>query len=168
MDDIYRCAVEIVRLGPEHAAQFRALVASILSEFGFHEDPEIDSDLADPEGHYDAVWVALDDDEVVGSVAMRRLGDGAVELKRMYVHPQRRGRGLGRRLLGTAMEWARSEELARVVLDTTEEMYAARHVYEQAGFRRTGTRVERGAIDSRCEILYALDLGEKHLEGAGG
>jgi putative acetyltransferase len=151
--------VEITPFRPEHARGFRDLVVSTLAEFGFREDPEIDADLADPKGHYDAVWVALDaDDAVVASVAMRRLDAKAVELKRMYVRPEARGRGLGRRLLDTALTWAREQRAQRVVLDTTEEMQAARHLYEQAGFRSTGTRTERGAIDARCEILYALDL----------
>ncbi len=157
--------MEITRFRPEHGHGFRALVASVLPEFGFHEDPEIDRDLADPAAHYDAVWVALDEGEVVGSVAMRHVGDGAVELKRMYIRLDLRGRGLGRRLLEVAMEWARSQGARRVVLDTTEDMHAARRLYESAGFRRTGSRVERGAIDSRCEILYSLEIAEVQGEG---
>ena len=153
--------------GPEHAVGFRALVAAVLPEFGFQEDPEIDADLADPASHYGAVWVALHQGEVVGSIAMRKLADGSAELKRMYVRPGLRGLGLGRRLLDTGLGWAREQGASRVVLDTTEGMKAARRLYQRAGFRRTGTRVERGAIDSRCEILYALDLREKHLQGAG-
>ena len=160
--------MEIVRFAPEHAAGFRKLVISVLPEFGFQEDPEIDGDLADPDAHYEAVWVALDGEDVVGSVAMRRLGDGDAELKRMYVRPGLRGHGLGRRLLGVALDWARSDGAIRVVLDTTDEMRAARHLYEQAGFRQTGSRVERGAIDSRCEILYALDLREMQGERIEG
>lgn len=158
--------MEIVRFAPDHAAGFRALVAVVLPEFGFQEDPEIDADLTDPAAHYNAVWVALHEDEVVGSVAMRKVNEDTVELKRMYVRPGLRGQGLGRRLLDTALGWAREQGAARIVLDTTEDMQAARRLYEHAGFRRTGTRVERGAIDSRCEILYALDLCEKHLQGA--
>jgi GNAT superfamily N-acetyltransferase len=164
---LYGSGVEIVPFGPEHAAGFRELVGSVLAEFGFHEDPEIDRDLADPAAHYDAVWVVLAETDVVGSVAMRRAGEGEAELKRMYVRPGLRGHGLGRRLLDVALEWARSEGMGRVVLDTTEDMRAARRLYERAGFRRTGSRVERGAIDTRCEILYALDLDPKeHLQGA--
>jgi putative acetyltransferase len=151
--------VEITPFRPEHARGFRDLVVSTLAEFGFNEDPEIDADLADPQGHYDAVWIAVDkDNSVVASVAMRRLDAEAVELKRMYVRPEARGKGLGRRLLDTALTWAREQRAERVVLDTTEEMQAARHLYERAGFRRTGARTERGPVDARCEILYALDL----------
>jgi GNAT superfamily N-acetyltransferase len=157
--------VEITPFRLEHAQGFRELVVSTLAEFGFHEDPAIDADLVDPQAHYDAVWVALDtEDAVAASVAMRRLDAETVELKRMYVRPTARGRGLGRRLLDTALTWARQQQAREVVLDTTEEMRAARHLYEQAGFRRTGARTERGPVDTRCEILYALDLTRPRLD----
>jgi putative acetyltransferase len=141
-----------------HAAGFRALVVETLGEFGFTEDPVIDADLADPLEHYDAVWVVEDGDRVVGSVAMRAVGDGAAELKRMYLGRDRRGRGLGRRLLDHALGWAREGGLAAVTLDTTAEMAAARSLYESVGFRAVGSRTEVGERDSRCEILYRLDL----------
>ena len=156
--------MEVVPFRAEHAAGFRALVASILPEFGFREDPEIDADLADPQAHYDAVWVVLEGGDVVGSVAMRRVDEDAAELKRMYVRNDSRRRGLGRRLLQVALEWAQAEGVARVVLDTTEGMDAARRLYESVGFRKTGSRIERGAVDSRCEILYALELREMQGE----
>jgi len=140
-----------------HAAPFRALVASTLLEFGFTEDPVIDADLADPLGHYDAVWVVEDDDRLVGSVAMRVAGDEA-ELKRMYLARELRGRGLGRRLLEHALGWARDGGLATVTLDTTAGMAVARALYESAGFRAVGSRTEVGERNSRCEILYRLEL----------
>ena len=159
--------MEIVPFAPEHAPGFRALVAAVLGEFGFREDPELDSDLIDPRAHYDAVWVVLRHENVVGSVAMRRVDEATAELKRMYLDAEVRGRGLGKRLLATALAWARGQGFSRVVLDTTDSMHAARALYESAGFERTGTRTERGAVDSRCEVLYALELSrDKHLQAA--
>ena len=89
---------------------------------------------------------------------MRAVGDGEAELKRMYLGRDRRGRGLGRRLLAHALGWARERGLAAVTLDTTGEMAAARSLYESVGFRAVGSRTEVGERDSRCEILYRLDL----------
>lgn len=121
----------------------------------------IDRDLQDPLGHYDALWIAEDGGRVIGSVAMRLLGPDEAELKRMYLTPDSRGRGLGRRLLGLALGWAQEHGVNTVRLDTTQEMHAAQGLYESAGFTRTGTRTEVGERDSRCEILYALDLRER-------
>jgi ribosomal protein S18 acetylase RimI-like enzyme len=129
-----------------------------LAEFGFREDAVIDRDLLDPLDHYDAVWIVEDDARVVGSVAMRAVGDGEAELKRMYLLPEARGRGLGRRLLDVALGWARDAGLASIRLDTTADMTAARALYESAGFRAYGNRTEVGERDSRCEILFRLAL----------
>ena len=158
----------IVPLDPRHAAGFRTLVASTLAEFGFTEDPVIDADLLDPRAAYDAVWIAEEDGRVIGSVAMRLVADGReAELKRMYLEPSARGRGLGRRLLEQALAWASDRRVHAVVLDTATDMRAAQRLYESAGFRRSGTRTEVGAHDSRCEILYRRDLRPGSDPGRG-
>jgi GNAT superfamily N-acetyltransferase len=114
-----------------------------------------DADVDDPAGAYAAFWVAVDDDTVVGSVALRDLGDRAVELKRMYLRPDRRGFGLGKELLGIALDWAREHDMRAVRLDTSERMEAAQRLYERHGFERVpGTAPRQG----QCRLLYELLL----------
>jgi GNAT superfamily N-acetyltransferase len=132
--DLGRLTIEIVPFEATHAEGFAALVADTLREFGFEQDPDLDGDLDDPLGTYVAVWIALADGEVAGSVALRDLGDGTYKLKRMYLRSAHRGRGLGRRLLVTALDWARANGARAVRLDTAEGMVAARRLYESAGF----------------------------------
>lgn len=110
--------VEIRSYRPEDREDVARLVAEVLDEYGFTVDPLLEADLDDPQQAYGAVWVAADEGEVVGSVAVRLVDDGQVaELKRMYLKPAYRGRGLGRSLLGRAIEWAQSENCESVVLD---------------------------------------------------
>ena len=154
----------IVAFERAHAAGFRELVVQSLAEYGFEEDPVLDADLADPTRHYDAVWVVADERRVVGSVAMRLLAVQEAELKRMYVLPTHRGRGLGRLLLEHALDWAATRGVRAVRLDTSVEMVAARRLYESAGFRRTGERIESGAFDRRRELLYALELPARRAD----
>ena len=63
--------------------------------------------------------------EGAGCVAITRrvLKDGmdAAEMKRLWVEPRFRGHGLGRRLVGSAIDWARAHECSAVVLDTVNE-----------------------------------------------
>jgi putative acetyltransferase len=125
-----------------------------LREFGFEPDPEFDADLDDPTT-YTALWVALDDANVVGSVALRDLGDRGVELKRMYLRPDQRGRGLGRQLLGVALDWARDHGMRAVRLDTSERMLAAQRLYEAYGFERVPGEAPR---QGQCRLLYELRL----------
>jgi molybdopterin-guanine dinucleotide biosynthesis protein A/N-acetylglutamate synthase-like GNAT family acetyltransferase len=147
-----------VRIGPfrrEHADGFRSLVSQTLAEYGFAPDPELDPDLEDPESVYEAVWVAIVADDVAGSVALRRAARREVELKRMYLRPELRGRGVGRRLLQMVLLWAREHGIERITLDTTEAMVAARRLYESHGFVRIGDAAPRQGQD---RLLYELQL----------
>jgi GNAT superfamily N-acetyltransferase len=146
-------AVDIVPFEPEHAAGFAVLVADTLREFGFERDAELDPDLDDPAVTYAALWIALAGGSIVGSVALRDLGGEAYELKRMYLASACRGRGVGKRLLATALDWARAHGVRVVRLDTTERMVAARHLYESAGFVRVPGESSR---QGQQRLLYEL------------
>ena len=145
----------IVPFQTAHTEGFRSLVADTLREFGFEPDTELDGDLDDPAATYAALWVVLDQDQVVGSVALQDLGEGAVLLKRMYLRPGQRGRGLGRELLALALEWARSHGMRAVRLDTSERMVAAQRLYEAHGFERIPGDAPR---QGQCRLLYELRL----------
>ena len=151
-----------IKIRPFHErdqAGLAQLVSTVLGEYGFTVDPVLESDLSDPQGSYDSIWVAIHNEHVIGSVAIRLVNDEPVaELKRMYLQPPYRGRGLGRSLLHQALDWAQSRRCQSIVLDTSTAMTAAQHLYESAGFVRTGFRTETGAHDSRCEVLYKLEL----------
>jgi putative acetyltransferase len=77
--------------------------------------------------------------EGAGCVAVTRrvLADGmdAAEMKRLWVEPPFRGHGLGRRLVGSAIDWARVHQCAAVVLDTVNKaMPEATELYRSLGF----------------------------------
>jgi GNAT superfamily N-acetyltransferase len=148
-------AVDIVPFEPEHAQGFADLVVDTLREFGFEYDRELDRDLDDPGATYVAFWIALVDGDVAGSVALRDLGDNAFELKRMYLRSEHRGRGVGKRLLSTALDWARASGARTVRLDTSERMLTARHLYESAGFVRVEGESPR---QGQQRLLYELRL----------
>jgi molybdopterin-guanine dinucleotide biosynthesis protein A len=146
----------IVPLGADRADVFRRFVAASLAEFGFVVDPALDPDLNDVPDAYAAAWLALDAaDKVVGSVVLIEKGSRELVLRRMYLDAEHRGRGTGRRLLELALGWARERGYARVLLDTTDAMVAARGLYESAGFRAIGEGEPRAG---RRRINYALDL----------
>jgi GNAT superfamily N-acetyltransferase len=73
--------------------------------------------------------------DVVCVGGIKRLPDGACEIKRMFVVPEARGRGVGRRLLVALEDEARGlgYEVAR--LDTGPKQAGAQRMYEQAGYR---------------------------------
>src|SRR5262245_552272 len=144
-----------MRYEREHADGFRGLVRDTLREFGFEPDPQIDPDLADPAAVYTAVWVAVLDGDVVGSIALRDLGAYELELKRMYLRISQRGRGLGRQLLETALDWARANHFRVIKLDTSERMETAQRLYETYGFERVPGDAPR---QGQRRLLYELRL----------
>jgi molybdenum cofactor guanylyltransferase len=154
-EDLEALRLRIVPFRPEHVGGFRRLVADTLREYGLEPDVQLDPDLDDPAAVYEALWVALVGDDVVGSVALRRLGPRHVQLKRMYLREQLRGRGVGRKLLLTALAWSREHGIERISLDTTEQMEAARHLYEAHGFVRVEGDAPR---QGQSRLLYELRL----------
>ena len=88
--------------------------------------------------------------EGAGCVAITRrvLKDGmdAAEMKRLWVEPRFRGHGLGRRLVSSAIAWARARECIAVVLDTVNEaMPEAAELYRSLGFEEI-TRFNENSI----------------------
>ena len=62
--------------------------------------------------------------------------DGLAEVKRMYVRPAARGRGVGRAVLARLEEEARGRGVTRLVLETGDAQHAAIRLYERGGFTR--------------------------------
>jgi GNAT superfamily N-acetyltransferase len=153
--DLQSLEVRIVPLEARHLPGFRALVSDTLREFGFEPDADLDPDLEEPDRYYVALWVVELDGQVVGSVALRDVSDGVLQLKRMYLRPSHRGRGLGKQLLTTALDWARARGADSIQLDTSERMQAAQALYEAYGFRRVPGEAPR---QGQTRLLYELRL----------
>ncbi|HYI36068.1 MAG TPA: GNAT family N-acetyltransferase [Thermoleophilaceae bacterium] len=96
--------------------------------------------------------VARDDDgEPVGCGALRGLGDGAAEIKRMYVRPHARGTGVARRLLAALEEQARSRSFRVIRLETGTRQPEGMALYASAGYTEIdGFGDYAGHPASRC------------------
>ncbi|WP_155058064.1 GNAT family N-acetyltransferase [Streptomyces blattellae] len=77
--------------------------------------------------------------------------DGDAEIKRMFVVPEARGRGLARRILRALEDSARAAGRVRMVLETGTPLHEAMALYAANGYRPTADfGPYRGYSDSRC------------------
>jgi ribosomal protein S18 acetylase RimI-like enzyme len=94
---------------------------------------ELPGEYAPPSGR---LFLAREDDQTAGCVALRKIGDGIGEMKRLYVRPEFRGQGLGRTLTETLLREAREIGYRRVRLDTLPgKMDQAITMYRSLGFK---------------------------------
>ena len=81
-----------------------------------------DKELAELPGEYippgGRLFLAVEEDQTAGCVALRRIGEDVCEMKRLYVRPSFRGTGLGRTLAETVVQAAREIGYRRMRLDT--------------------------------------------------
>lgn len=78
------------------------------------------------------------DGTAVCSGGFKRFAEGVAEIKRMYVVPEARGRGVARALLERLEDDARRLGLLTVRLDTGDRQPEARRLYARAGYREIG------------------------------
>ena len=131
--------VAIRAAGASDLRVVRELFEEYAGTLGFELDfQDFDDELATLPGAYappgGALLLAEIDGEPVGCVGLRSLGNGCCELKRMYVRPGHRGRGIGRALGLAIIGEARQRGYVRMRLDTIDTMTVAISLYESLGF----------------------------------
>ena len=114
---------------------------------GFQQElAELPSSYGPPRGR---LLLALDAGQPCGCVGLRPLSGDRCEMKRLYVRPAARERGLGRLLVLEVLRLAESLGYGRMVLDTLPAMAAARALYASLGFQvvaAPGTAGDGGQI----------------------
>src|SRR6185312_10267980 len=107
---------------------FEGLCAQIVADFVNKFDAE-----------KERAWIAELDGENAGSIMLAKDKDDVARIRLLLVEPRARGLGLGAKLTGEAVAFARAAGYRKVTLWTHSILTAARHVYKNAGFKLTRT-----------------------------
>lgn len=130
-------------------AYFEIKVAAGLSEFISRYDDA-----------RDRFWTVTKNGRIEGSLSIDGIhaNDEGAHLRWFIISDRLRGQGIGQKLIKMAVEFCRKQKYARIYLWTFEGLFAARHLYDKAGFKvveqRTGT--EWGVEVKEQRLMFRL------------
>ena len=131
------CRIRDYRPGDE--ARVFEIVKKVLTEYGLPIDPvTTDADLEDIGRSYIAPGgtfrILEHDGQTIGFYGLYAMSPETCELRKMYLLPEFRGRGLGRRLLDDALAEAKSRSFHEMTLETNSCLREAVRLYRTYGF----------------------------------
>ncbi len=108
--------------------EFTDYVKTYVDKFHEHHDEEREK-----------IWIAQQNGKQVGVIAVVKADEDTAQLRWFLIEPELRGKGLGRKLVETALDFCRDKGYKHVFLLTLNILEAARYLYRGYGFRLTET-----------------------------
>lgn len=130
-------AIEIVSYNPKYAPDFKSLNIEWLETYFYVEpfDNEVlskpDQYIINPGGH---IFFAIQDDTVLGTVALLKMENNIYELTKMAVLPAARGKQIGQQLMQHCIDFAKAQHWKGLLLYSNRILENAIHIYRKYGF----------------------------------
>ena len=129
--------IKIVPFEPQYASKFRDLNVAWLEKYFWveHHDEEV---LGDPEKYIikpgGTIFMVLEDEKVIGTVALMKMEEGIYELSKMAVTPAAQGKKIGQKLLAHSINFAQDQGWKKLIIYSNLKLKNAIYIYKKAGF----------------------------------
>ncbi len=103
------------------------------------------------------MWCMYDNNRLIGTVAVRVLDTESkiVEMKRLFVLKEFRGKGYGDRLFKTALNYVKEAKFKKIYADTAKDREAAHHILNEYGFIKTSRYAD---CSKYTELFFELEV----------
>ena len=156
--------IEIVSYKAKYKPKYKTLNYEWLAKY-YTIEPFDEQILSHPErevlkkgGH---IFFALRDYEIIGTCTLIKINKSEYELTKMCVTEKAQGKGVGKRLLHTAINKARHLGANKIYASTGKRLSVALHLYRKIGFREIDTETSPTKRYTRTEISLVLEINSK-------
>lgn len=104
------------------------------------------------------IWILEVEKERRGSISIKKVNENVAQLGMFLVDPNLRGAGFGNQLIQKAIHFCRQTNYKTIILWTNNDLKAARHIYENNGFRLIKTRKQTLSNQELLEELWELSI----------
>jgi putative acetyltransferase len=141
---------------PQDRQEAADLITFVLTEYGLGCEPSgADVDVYEVEKYYQQTggdfWVIEQDKRLIGTAGFYPIkrGNLAVEIRKMYLLPEARGKGLGKFLLLQLEQTIKQKGFKEIWIETATVLKEAVQLYEHYGYEPT-----TGVETKRCDLIY--------------
>lgn len=151
--------MNIIHYKDEFALAFHDLNIEWLETFFYVEDYDREvlshprKHILDAAGH---IFFALEDETVLGTVALLKRGEGVFELTKMAVLPNQRGKKIGQQLMQYCIDFAKQESFERLFLYSHTKLENAIYIYRKYGFIEVALEQPNPYERSNIKMEYPL------------
>lgn len=151
--------MKIISWQAAYAEDFKKLNLQWLEEF-FWVEPHDEDVLGKPEDFIiepgGTIFFAMENKEIVGTVALMKMADRVFELTKMAVKPEHRGKKIGHQLMQHCIDFAKTNNWKELIIYSNRKLENAIHLYKKFGF--VEIPIEKNNPYSRGNIKMRLKL----------
>jgi len=133
--------MKIIKYEEKYKQQIIDLILHIQNEeakisLTIEEQPDLLDIYSNYEKNGGEFWIAVENDEVIGTIAIMNKGDGNSVLKKFFVREDWRSKRIGYELYKTLLAYVKEKDIKYIVLDTPSVAKVSHKFYERAGFKK--------------------------------